>query len=214
MSKAESLAPLLVEQLRDLMDAERQLTKALPKLAKASSSPELRAAFEEHLSITEEHIQRLSEVFEQLGERARGKKCVGMQGLVEEGQEKIDTTEAGPTRDAAIIAAAQSTEHYEMAGYGTCRTWAQLLGHDDIVSLLEQTLNDEKEADQKLTGIAEGLVNIEAAEEETSEARGRAGSDRWVAAESTRTSGSRPAGGSPRGRRSSGGSRRRTTKKR
>jgi ferritin-like metal-binding protein YciE len=186
MSRAESLAPLLVDQLRDLMDAERQLTKALPKLAKASSAPELRAAFQEHLSVTEEHIQRLNEVFEQLGETARGKKCIGMKGLVEEGQEKIDETEAGPTRDAAIIAAAQSTEHYEMAGYGTCRTWAQLLGHDDVVSLLEQTLNDEKEADQKLTGIAEGLVNLEAAEEGVGEARGSARSERWAAAETSR----------------------------
>jgi len=213
MPRADSLAPLLVDQLRDLMDAERQLTKALPKLAKAASSPELRAAFQEHLSVTEEHIQRLTEVFEQLGETARGKRCVGMKGLVDEGQHKIDETEAGPTRDAAIIAAAQSTEHYEMAGYGTCRTWSQLLGHDDVVSLLEQTLDEEKEADRKLTGIAEGLVNLEAAEEGVEEARGRAGTDRWAAAETTPR---RQSGGKSRSTsRSSGRSTRaRSTKKR
>lgn len=187
MAKADSLSPLLVAQLRDLMDAEKQLTRALPILAKAASSPELRAAFQEHLTVTEEHLERLNEVFEQLREPARGKKCIGIQGLVEEGKHKIDETEAGPTRDAALIAAAQSTEHYEMAGYGTCRTWAQLLDHNDAAALLDRTLNEEKEADQKLTGIAEGLVNIAAAEQEggTAELRTRAGgrtSERWVQA--------------------------------
>lgn len=169
MAELKSLEPLMVDELRDLLDAEKQLTRALPKLAKAASSPDLRAAFEEHLRQTEDHIDRLNEVFDLVGAPARGKKCVGLQGVIEEGQETIEEAEEGAVRDAALIASAQKAEHYEMAAYGTVRTWANILGHNEAARLLEQTLEDEKTADRKLSEIAEGLVNPMAAEEEAPE---------------------------------------------
>ena len=164
---AENLQELFVEELRDVYDAEKQITKALPKMAKAVESDELRAAFEEHLEITRMQINRLEEVFKSLGLAARGKTCDGMKGLLEEGQSHMEELD-GSTLDAALIGAAQRVEHYEMAAYGTLATWADLLGYQDAKDLLGQTLEEEKEADEKLTGIA-GQINPEAEHEEESD---------------------------------------------
>jgi len=161
---AENLQELFVEELRDVYDAEKQITKALPKMAKAVESDELRAAFEEHLEITRMQINRLEEVFKSLGLAARGKTCDGMKGLLEEGQSHMEELE-GSTLEAALIGAAQRVEHYEIAAYGTLATWAELLGYQDAKDLLGQTLEEEKEADEKLTGIA-GQINPEAENEE------------------------------------------------
>ena len=161
---AENLQELFVEELRDVYDAEKQITKALPKMAKAVESDELRAAFEEHLEITRMQINRLEEVFKSLGLAARGKTCEAMKGLLEEGQSHMEELE-GSTLEAALIGAAQRVEHYEIAAYGTLATWAELLGYQDAKDLLGQTLEEEKEADEKLTGIA-GQINPEAENEE------------------------------------------------
>lgn len=165
MSGLDSLHVLLQEELKDIYDAEKQLTKALPKMAKKASAVELKRAFEDHLRQTEEHVERMDQVFERMEMPARGKKCVGMQNLIKEGDEMITEAEDAATRDAVMIAAAQKVEHYEMASYGTVRSWANLLGKHDVASLLEQTLAEEKEADEKLTSIAEGMVNAAAARE-------------------------------------------------
>jgi ferritin-like metal-binding protein YciE len=156
-----NLEEVFVHELRDILDAERQLVKALSKMAKAAASEDLQAAFEEHKSVTEEQIGRLETIFESLDKAARGKKCVGMQGLVEEGSELINEEEPGAPLDAALICAAQKVEHYEMASYGSLVAYAQLLGMDDAVELLETTLAEEKETDAKLTSIASAL-NLEA----------------------------------------------------
>ena len=150
-----SLRELYIDELRDLYNAETQLTKALPKMAKASSNSELRQAFEEHLRQTSEHVSRLEQIFDLLEEKPTGKKCLGMEGLVKEGAETMREEYEDAVMDAAIIGAAQRVEHYEIAGYGTVRDMAKLLGEDEHVSLLEQTLEEEKETDQKLTGLAE-----------------------------------------------------------
>jgi len=157
------LRELYVEQLRDLYDAENQLIKALPKMAKEASSDELRQGIEEHLEQTRGHAERLEQIFEQLGEKAKGKKCKAMQGLLDEGKEVLEEDMEEDTKDAAIIAAAQRVEHYEISGYGTARTYANLLGENEAAGLLEETLNEEKETDQKLTQLAEE-INVEAAE--------------------------------------------------
>jgi ferritin-like metal-binding protein YciE len=170
MANVESLEELLQEEIKDIYDAEKQLTKALPKLAKKASAPELKHAFEEHLRQTEQHIGRLEQVFEQMEMPARGKKCEGMKHLIAEGEDMMSDAEDAATRDALMIAAAQKVEHYEIAAYGTMRTWASLLGRNDIAGILEETLEEEKEADQKLTQIAESFVNEEAAEDEGMEA--------------------------------------------
>jgi len=164
MPSLESLEDLLQEELRDMYDAEKQLTKALPKLSKKASSPELKDAFDEHLRQTEGHIERLEQVFEQLEIPVRAKKCEGMKNLIAEGDEMIAEAEDDSTRDALMIAAAQKVEHYEMASYGTMRTWATLLGKNDAASLFQENLDEEKEADQKLTEIAESFVNQQAAQ--------------------------------------------------
>jgi ferritin-like metal-binding protein YciE len=169
MASLDSLQALLEEELKDIYDAEKQLTKALPKLAKKASSPDLKAGFEAHLRQTEEQIDRLEQVFEQLEMPAKGKPCKGMKNLIAEGDEMIREAENDDTRDAVMIAAAQKVEHYEIASYGTVKTWAQLLGKDDVASLLEESLEEEKETDQKLTAIAESYVNREAADEEDDE---------------------------------------------
>jgi ferritin-like metal-binding protein YciE len=161
---AENLKELFVEEVRDIYDAEKQLVKALPKMAKAAESAELRGAFEEHLEITRAHVGRLEEVFKLLGVAARGKTCEGMKGLIEEGQEAMEEME-GTVLDAALIASAQKVEHYEIATYGTLATFAEVLGMEDAKDLLGQTLDEEKEADQKLTEIA-GQINPEAEEGE------------------------------------------------
>ena len=157
---AENLQELFVEELKDIYDAEKQLVKALPKMAKAAESAELRGAFEEHLEITRAHVGRLEEVFKGLGMAARGKTCEGMKGLVEEGQEAMQELE-GTVLDAALIASAQKVEHYEIATYGTLATFAEVLGMEDAKDLLGQTLDEEKEADEKLTQIA-SQINPEA----------------------------------------------------
>jgi ferritin-like metal-binding protein YciE len=155
--KADSLHDLYLEQLKDLYDAEHQLIQALPKMAKAASSTELRGAFEEHLEKTKEHARRIETIFEKMGEKAKGQKCKAMEGLVKEGGEVIKEDMEDGVKDAALIAAAQRVEHYEMAGYGCVRTYASLLGDNDAAALLEKTLQEEKEADETLGGIAEQI---------------------------------------------------------
>ncbi len=152
-----SLRELYIDELKDLYNAETQLTKALPKMAKSSSNAELRQAFEEHLRQTSEHVSRLEQIFEMLEEKPTGKKCLGMEGLVKEGAETMQEDYEDSVLDAAIIGAAQRVEHYEIAGYGTVRELAQLLGEDEHVTLLGQTLEEEKETDQKLTDLAEEI---------------------------------------------------------
>jgi ferritin-like metal-binding protein YciE len=163
MARLSTLEELFLDEIQDLYDAEKQLTKALPKLAKAAASDELRQAFADHLNQTRGHVERLEQVFESLGEKAKGKKCEAMAGLVKEGSEIASNTEATAVRDAGLIAGAQKVEHYEIAGYGSARTHAQLLGHDRIAALLERTLGEEKDADAKLNALAESTVNEEAA---------------------------------------------------
>jgi ferritin-like metal-binding protein YciE len=150
----ETLEDLFLDELKDLYSAEKQITKALPKMVKAASASDLSAAFQHHLEETKGHVERLEQIFEMLGKRGTGKTCEGMKGVLEEGSEAISDIEKGPVRDAGLIAAAQRVEHYEMAGYGTVRSMAKLLGKQEMVSLLEQTLEEEKAADEKLTQIS------------------------------------------------------------
>jgi ferritin-like metal-binding protein YciE len=157
-----SLRDLYIDELRDLYSSETQLVKALPKLAKASSNEQLREAFEEHLQQTEEHVSRLEQIFEQLEEKPTGKKCMGMEGLVKEGAETMDEEYSDEVMDAAVIGAAQRVEHYEIAAYGTVREMAKLLGEDDHVSLIEETLEEEKQADQKLTELSQEINELAA----------------------------------------------------
>jgi ferritin-like metal-binding protein YciE len=160
-----TLHEMLVDEIKDLYHAEKQLTKALPKMAKAASHEDLREAFEAHLEETQGHVVRLEEVFESLGEKVKAKNCPGMAGIIEEGNEKIKEGERGPVLDAVLIAAAQRAEHYEIGAYGTCAEWARLMGHSEVVELLEQTLDEEKATDKKLTALAEGEVNSAAVSE-------------------------------------------------
>ncbi len=160
--KLQTLEDLYLDQLRDLYSAENQIVKALPKMAKGCESEELRDAFQEHLDQTEGHVERLEEIFERLGVKGKGKKCVAMEGLLEEGKEILSMNAEPHVRDAALIAAAQRVEHYEMAGYGCARTFARLLGDTEAADLLQQTLDEEGEADKKLTDIAESAINVEA----------------------------------------------------
>ena len=159
----QGLKELYIDELKDLYNAENQLVKALPKIAKAASSDELRQEFEEHLEQTKGHVQRLEKIFQALGESPKGKKCKGMKGLIEEGSEATEGGYEGSVLDAALIGAAQRVEHYEIAGYGTVRSMAETLGEDDHVSLLEETLVEEKETDEKLTGLAR-QINTQANE--------------------------------------------------
>jgi len=158
-----SLEDLFLDELRDIYHAEKQLTKALPKMAKSAQNRSLQAAFREHLGQTEQHVARLEQVFESLGAKAKTKKCVAMEGLVEEGQELMGEDAEPGVLDAGLICAAQKVEHYEIAGYGTLVTWAQRLGHAEAARLLRQTLDEEKMTDQRLTRLAESMVNEEAA---------------------------------------------------
>lgn len=160
----DSLRKLYIEELKDLYSAEKQILQALPKMARKASNPQLKAGFEEHLRQTEGHVERLDQIFEALGKSPRGKKCKGMEGLLEEGKEVMQEDMDDETRDAALIAAAQRVEHYEMAGYGTVRTYAQLLGEREAGKLLQQTLDEEGQTDKKLTQLA-GSINVEAMEE-------------------------------------------------
>lgn len=159
------LRNVLIDQLRDLYNAEKQLTKALPKMAKGAGSDELRIAFEQHLQVTEGHVERLDDAFAELGMQPKPKKCHAMEGLIEEGKEVLDEADDGepPAVDAALIAAAQRVEHYEIAAYGTARAFAEVLGLRTVADLLQQTLDEEREADEALTGIAK-TVNAQAAQ--------------------------------------------------
>jgi ferritin-like metal-binding protein YciE len=161
----DSLRQLYIDELKDLYSAETQMVKALPKLAKASSDGQLRRAFEEHLRQTSEQVSRLEQIFEMLDEKPTGKKCLGMEGLVKEGSETMKESYGDAIKDAALIGAAQRVEHYEIAGYGTVRAFAELLGEDEHVSLIQETLEEEKQADQLLTTLAE-QINSQAAEAE------------------------------------------------
>ena len=159
-----TLHDAFLDELRDCYDAEKQLTKALPKLAKAASSPELRAAFENHLEETRGQIDRLEQVFGLLDERVRGKHCDGIAGIIKEGKAIMEEDFADDTMDACLIAAGQRAEHYEMAAYGTLVAWARAMGHTQAADLLQETLDEEKAADEKLSSLAEGGINRDAAD--------------------------------------------------
>ena len=199
-----TLHEMMLDEIRDLYHAEKQMTKALPKLAKAATNDDLREAFEMHLEETQEQITRLEEVFEALGEKVKAKPCPGMAGIIQEGQETMKEDADGAVMDAALIAAAQRAEHYEIGAYGTCIEWARLMGHTEVVSLLEQTLEEEKAADKKLTMLAESEINPAALAEgghedgeEEEEQTGR----RVAKASGSRSQGSRrQTSGSSRGR--------------
>jgi ferritin-like metal-binding protein YciE len=169
MAESTTLHDAFLDELRDTYDAEKQLTKALPKLAKAASNPKLRQAFEGHLEETQGQIERLEQVFESLDEKVRGKHCDGMAGIIEEGKSIMEEDFDDTTMDACLIAAGQRAEHYEMAAYGTLVAWAQAMGHTEAARLLQQTLDEEKNADKKLSGLAEGGINKRAADAAHSE---------------------------------------------
>ena len=185
MADAGTLHDAFLDELRDMYDAEKQLTKALPKLAKSASSPELREAFQSHLEETKGQLERLEQVFATLDEKVRGKHCDGMAGIIEEGKSIMEEDFDETTMDACLIASGQRAEHYEMAAYGTLVAWARAMGHTDAADLLQETLDEEKAADEKLSDLAESGINQEAAdaahpegdeeeeEEEEAPARGR-----------------------------------------
>jgi ferritin-like metal-binding protein YciE len=164
MPETGSLHDAFIDELRDTYDAERQLTRALPKLAKASTSPDLRAAFESHLEETRGHVERLEQVFTSLDEKVRGKHCDGIAGIIEEGKTIMEEDFDETTMDACLIAAGQRAEHYEMAAYGTLVAWARAMGHDEQADILQAILDEEKTADGKLTELAESGINQEAAD--------------------------------------------------
>ena len=164
MADAGTLHDAFIDELRDAYDAEKQLTKALPKMAKAASSPQLRAAFQAHLEETRAQVERLEEVFESLDEKVSGKHCDGIAGIIEEGKSVMEEDFDDVTMDACLIAGGQRAEHYEMAAYGTLVAWARAMGHEEAAVLLQETLDEEKAADEKLTSLAEGGINQDAAE--------------------------------------------------
>src|ERR1700761_2546724 len=164
MPEPKSLHEVFIDELRDAYDAEKQLTKALPKLAKAAQSQGLRSAFENHLTETEGHVERLEQVFAALGEKPRGKHCDGIAGIVEEGKSLLEEDVDEAAIDACVIAAGQRAEHYEMAAYGSLIAWARAMNHTAAAELLEETLEEEKAADEKLTELGEGGINAQAAE--------------------------------------------------
>jgi ferritin-like metal-binding protein YciE len=164
MAQAATLHDAFLDELRDTYDAEKQLTKALPKMAKAASSPQLRKAFETHLKETQGQIGRLEKAFASLDEKVRGKHCDGIEGIIEEGKSVMEEDFDETTMDACLIAAGQRAEHYEMAAYGTLVAWAKAMGHSEAASLLQQNLDEEKAADAKLSALAEGGINEEAAD--------------------------------------------------
>lgn len=161
--KLNSLQDLFLHELQDIFDAERQLVKALPKMAKAADTEELRKGFEEHLEQTKHHVERLEQVFEMIGTKPRGSTCDAMKGLVSEGQDIIEADGEPEVTDAGLICAAQKVEHYEIASYGCLCTWAHQLGHQDAEKLLHETLEEEKRTDAKLTELAQKEVNAMAA---------------------------------------------------
>jgi ferritin-like metal-binding protein YciE len=197
----ETLRDLYVDELKDLYSAENQILKALPRMIKAASHPELKKAFETHLRQTEGQVKRLEKVFEELEASPRGKKCVGMEGLIEEAKELLSEKPDPDVLDAGLISKAQHVEHYEMAGYGTVRTYAQLLGMDRQAQLLQQTLDEEGETDKLLTRLAESSINIEAAMGD--EVSAGAGSEREMPRRAAKETGGR--GSAPSKRTSRGG---------
>jgi len=158
----ETLRDLYVEELKDLYSAENQILKALPRMIKSSTHPKLKKAFTKHEKQTRQHAKRLERICKELGEKPTGKKCVGMEGLIKEAKELLKEKPEPDVLDAGLISAAQHVEHYEMAGYGTCRTWARLLGYEGQAQVLQTTLDEEQQTDLDLTGIAESSVNIDA----------------------------------------------------
>ena len=177
--KANSLHELYLEELKDLYDAENQIIKALPKMVEAASSEELQGALTEHLEVTREQAKRLEQIFQNMGEKLKAEKCKGMEGLIKEGSDILSEDMDEDVKDAAIISAAQRIEHYEMAGYGTVRTWANLLGETEAEELLQETLDEEKEADEKLNELAEEInVQAESGEGEEEEVEQRAATQR------------------------------------
>jgi ferritin-like metal-binding protein YciE len=162
--KLETLRDLFIDELKDAYDAETQIVKALPKMAKAATSPELQWLFREHLEQTRGHVKRLEQIFRSIGESARRKPCEGMKGLLEEGKQLMEEEAEEAVRDAGLIAGAQRVEHYEMAAYGSLKRWATALGEEEAAALLEQTLDEEKAADEKLSEIGESSVNAKAAQ--------------------------------------------------
>jgi ferritin-like metal-binding protein YciE len=164
MAETGTLHEAFVEELRDIYDGEKQLIKALPKMAKAANSPELRAAIEAHLEETRQQVERLDQVFAAVDQKPRGKHCEGLAGIIEEGQAMMQEDFDEATADAALIASAQRVEHYEMATYGTLVAWARAMGHDEAADLLQETLDEEKATDEKLNSLAEGGINEQAAE--------------------------------------------------
>lgn len=171
-SAAEGLRELFIDELKDIVYAERALMKSLPKMANNASDPKLKEAINEHVAVTERQVERLTQVFGMLGETDRGKKCEAMEGLIKEGETILEDTEPGPVRDAGIISASQKIEHYEIASYGTLVAFARILGEEDVASLLEETLAEEKEADIILTDAAYNSINLDAAEGEEPEENG------------------------------------------
>lgn len=170
--KPNSLQELYLEQLKDLYDGEHQIIKALPKMIEKATSHELKRALNEHLEVTKEQAIRMENIFQNMSEKPKGEKCKGMQGIIDEGDDLIGDVKDSDVRDAAIIASAQRVEHYEMAGYGTARSFAQLLGQQNAIQLLQQTLDEEKEADQTLTDLA-GDINVSATGGESMEGETR-----------------------------------------
>lgn len=160
--KLDSLRDLLIEELRDLYNAENQLVEALPKLGEAATSSELKSAFNHHLQETRQHVTRLERIFQQIGEKSSGETCEAMKGLIKEGDVLVKAEGDPSVRDAGLVGAAQRVEHYEIAGYGTARSLARRLGENEIAETLQQTLNEEAQADKKLTSIAESQVNVQA----------------------------------------------------
>jgi ferritin-like metal-binding protein YciE len=169
MAKLKSLDDLLVHELQDIYNAEGQILKALPKMIKAASHPELQSAFEEHLEQTEGQVERLDQVFKLLGVPAKGKRCEGMAGLLEEGKKTMEEDALTSVMDAALIAAAQKVEHYEIASYGCVCTYAEMLGYDQVHDLLGQNLDEEEATDEKLSALAENVINVDAEEGEDAE---------------------------------------------
>ena len=213
MAETGTLHDAFLDELRDTYDAEKQIIKALPKMAKAASSPELRSAFEMHLQETRGQVARLEEVFGALGEKPRGKHCDGMAGIIEEGKSAMAEDFDDSTLDAALIASAQRVEHYEMAAYGTLVAWAKVMGHNEALNLLEETLEEEKATDAKLTELAEGGINQEAAnaahpqggdededEEDAPAARRTSGASRGGAQKTAKKSAKKKGGNSGRRR--------------
>ncbi len=170
MEKIDSMEALLLHEVKDLYDAEKQLVKALPKVAKKASSPELRKAIEEHLHQTEDHVDRLEQIFDLLGKPAKAVRCKGMKGILEEGQDLFKQKATPEALDAAIIMAAQKVEHYEICSYGSAATWAKMLGRTEVKNLLGQTLDEEERTDRKLTQLAKANVNPKSARNSRSRA--------------------------------------------